>query len=47
MFVNDFEKSDAYIEAFSKSAELAKLRNVPQNRILETKVDIDKYFGGT
>lgn len=46
MFVSDFEKSDAYIEAFEKSAALAKLRNVPENRILQSKSDIDKYFGG-
>lgn len=46
MFVSDFEKSDAYIEAFGKSAALAKLRNVPNNIILKNKSDIDKYFGG-
>ena len=45
-FVADFQKSDTYIEAFGKSAELAKLRNVPANKILKSKVDIDKYFGG-
>lgn len=46
MFVSDFEKSDAYIEAFGKSAALAELRNVPANKILKGKSDIDKYFGG-
>lgn len=45
-FVADFQKSDAYIEAFGKSVELAKLRNVPANKILKSKADIDKYFGG-
>ena len=45
-FVDDFQKSDAYIEAFEKSAELAKLRNAPENKILKSKADIDKYFGG-
>lgn len=45
-FVADFKKSGAYIEAFGKSAELAELRNVPANRILKSKADIDKYFGG-
>lgn len=45
-FVSDLETSDAYMEAFKKSAELAKLRNVPENRILKSKSDIDKYFGG-
>lgn len=45
-FVDDFRKSDAYIEAFGKSVELAELRNVPANRILKGKADIDRYFGG-
>lgn len=45
-FVDDFQKSEAYIGAFEKSAELAKLRNVPVNKILKNKADIDKYFGG-
>lgn len=45
-FAADFQKSDAYIEAFGKSVELAKLRNVPANKILKSKTDIDKYFGG-
>lgn len=46
MFINDFEKSDAYVEVFGKSASLAELRNVPSNRILRSKLDIDRYFGG-
>lgn len=46
MFVSDFEKSDAYVEAFDKSAKLAELRNVPSNKILKSKSDIDYYFGG-
>lgn len=46
MFVSDFEKSDAYVEAFGKSAKLAELRNVPSNKILKSKSDIDNYFGG-
>lgn len=45
-FVADFKKSGAYIEAFGKSAELAELRNVPASRILKSKADIDRYFGG-
>ena len=45
MFISDFEKSDAYIEAFGKSVTLAEVRNVPVNRILKSKPDIDKYFG--
>ena len=46
MFVSDFEKSDAYIEAFGKSAILAEQRNVPPQNILKCKSDIDKYFRG-
>lgn len=45
-FVDDFEKSDAYKEAFEKSVKLAELRNVPDEKILKNKSDIDKYFGG-
>lgn len=45
-FVTDFQKSDAYIEAFEKSVALAELRNVPANKILKGKSDIDRYFGG-
>ena len=45
-FVNDFIRSDAYVEAFGKSVALAELRNVPANKILRSKMDIDKYFGG-
>jgi len=46
MFIDDFEKSDAYAEAFGKSSALAELRNVPANKILKSKSDIDKFFGG-
>ena len=45
-FVDDFQKSDAYKQAFAKSAALAELRNVPADKILKSKSDIDKYFGG-
>lgn len=45
-FVNDFEHSNAYAEAFAKSVALADLRNVPENKVLKSKADIDKYFGG-
>ena len=34
------------IKAFGKSVTLAEVRNVPVNRILKSKPDIDKYFGG-
>lgn len=46
MFIDDFEKSDAYAEAFGKSAALAELRDIPENKILKNKSDIDRYFGG-
>lgn len=46
MFINDFEKSDAYAEVFGKSVALAELRDVPVNKILKSKSDIDRYFGG-
>lgn len=45
-FVNDFEESDAYKKAFDKSIQLAKLRKVPDDKILKTKKDIDYYFNG-
>lgn len=45
-FVRDFEKSEAYINAFAKSERLARLRNVPSNKILKDKSDIDRYFAG-
>ena len=44
-FIADFEKSGLYVEAFEKSAQLAELRNVPENRVLRSKADIDRYFG--
>ncbi|MCD8192486.1 MAG: hypothetical protein LUD55_06825 [Oscillospiraceae bacterium] len=45
-FVDDFQKSDAYLNAFGKSAALAELRNVPSNKILKNKSEIDRYFRG-
>lgn len=45
-FVYDFKNSNAYVTAFEKSVALAKLRNVPSNKILNNKKDIDNYFGG-
>ena len=46
MFIDDFEKSDAYEDAFGKSVILAELRDVPESKILKSKADIDRYFGG-
>lgn len=45
-FVSDFKSSNAYKESFSKSVELAKLRNVPENERIKSKADIDCYFRG-
>ena len=46
-FVSDFKSSNAYKEAFNKSVELAKLRNVPENERIKSKADIDNYFRGS
>ena len=43
-FIDDLKSSDAYIQAFEKSALLAAKRNVPEKDILRTKSDIDNYF---
>ena len=45
-FVNDFENSHAYAEAFAKTVALAKKRDVPEDKILKNKADIDKFFSG-
>lgn len=45
-FVDDLKRSDAYIQAFEKSALLAEKRKVPEKDILRTKSDIDYYFCG-
>ena len=45
-FVEDFKNSNCYLEAFEKSAKLAELRNVPEDKILRNKSDIDAYFRG-
>lgn len=43
-FVDDLQKSDMYIQAFNKTVKLAEKRGVPQEKILKSKEDIDKYF---
>lgn len=43
-FIDDLKSSDAYKQAFEKSALLAAKRNVPEKDILRTKSDIDNYF---
>lgn len=45
-FIEDFKSSSAYKEAFEKSACLAQMRHAPDARILKSKADIDRYFGG-
>lgn len=45
-FVSDFQSSDLYKEAFNRSVELAKLRNVPEKERLNSKLAIDTYFRG-
>lgn len=44
-FIDDFEKSDLYKQAFDKTVELATKRDVPDDIILKNKNDIDNYFG--
>lgn len=43
-FINDFENSDMYKQAFEKSVKLATKREVPESVILKNKTDIDNYF---
>ncbi|MCR5373684.1 MAG: hypothetical protein K6E41_09550 [Solobacterium sp.] len=43
-FIDDLQRSDAYISAFTESVRLAEEHNVPDDIILRTKSDIDAYF---
>lgn len=43
-FVDDLRNSNMYLSAFNKTAELAQLRDVPPEKILRSKSDIDAYF---
>ena len=45
-FIEDFQNSEMYIEAFKKTVKLAEIRKVPENEILKTKSDIDLFFQG-
>lgn len=45
-FTEEFETSAMYEAAFKKSVQLAKLRNVPDNKYVKTKNEIDSYFQG-
>ncbi len=42
--ISGLRNSNAYLSAFQSSAKLAELRNVPSDRILKSKSDIDSYF---
>lgn len=46
-FVDDFKNSKAYKQAFEKTVLLAEKRNVPDEKILKSKADIDSYFMGS
>lgn len=45
-FVNDFQNSNLYINGFNKTIELAKRRNVSEDKMMTSKTDIDLYFQG-
>ena len=45
-FVIDFQKSNLYEDAFAKSVRLAELRNVPDEKTVKSKAEIDCYFRG-
>ncbi|WP_230874974.1 hypothetical protein [Lysinibacillus cavernae] len=45
-FITDFKNSDMCIQAFEKSVLLATKRNVPNQKILKNKSEIDSYFLG-
>lgn len=44
LFIQEFEESSLFIQAFDKSVSLAEKRNVSENNILTNKSDIDSYF---
>ena len=43
-FTEDLQSSDLYVQAFENSIRLAEKRNVPDEKILKSKADIDCYF---
>lgn len=45
-FITDFKNSDMCIQAFEKSVLLATKRNVPNQKILKNRSEIDSYFLG-
>ncbi|CAM3332452.1 hypothetical protein [Vagococcus fessus] len=46
LMVQDFTKSELYIEVFDASVELAYKRKVPKEKVLNTKQKGDNYFRG-
>ena len=44
--MDDFQKCNLYKDAFAKSVQLAKLRNVPDEKSVKSKAEIDNYFRG-
>lgn len=44
-FVEDLKDNKRYIEGFEKTVKLAEKRKVPEEKIIRSKDDIDKYFG--
>lgn len=45
-FVDDLKSSNAYIQGFEKSVELARTRNIPTANFVSNKSEIDNYFMG-
>ena len=45
-FVDDLKKGNLYIQAFEKTVRLAELRDVPDDKKVTTKAQIDAYFMG-
>ena len=45
-FVDDLKSSNAYIQGFEKSVELARKRNIPTADFVSNKSEIDNYFMG-
>lgn len=46
LFTEEIKDSQAYKKAFEKSVELARLRGVPEEKILKNKAEGDAYFNG-
>ena len=44
-FVEDLKGNKTYINGFEKTVKLAEKRKVPEEKIIRSKDDIDKYFG--